>query len=103
MVLKADVTYLIENAKDPGALIALDAKVENGYLQWFDTSHDRAQPALSVTDVGDDTVVETPNGTYTLKPMTVELYEQKVQPYVTGNKRFISDIELQAFYSAFPR
>lgn len=103
MPIRPDVTYLIEHALDGGVSIALDAKVAQGHLQWFDTVRDRALRVISINESLDCIEIDTLAGRHTLTPMTVQLYEAKVRPFVIGAQRFVSDYELQMFYRRFPR
>ncbi|MBI2377798.1 MAG: hypothetical protein HYV07_27600 [Deltaproteobacteria bacterium] len=103
MTLRPKTVYLVESGEDPTVLLALDARVHDGLIDWFDTVRDRAFPIKSSKDLPDGLEVVTERATYRFRKLTKELYDQHVVAKVAGGRRFEATADLQAFYDAFPR
>lgn len=103
MALEPDTVYLVESSEDGSVMLALDAKIHDGLVEWFDTARDRAFELRAVQDEPDGVSVETERARYRLRRLTLELYERHVRDEVTGHPAFSSTETLQDFYRAFPR
>lgn len=103
MALHPDTVYLVDSPEDASVMLALDAKVHDGIIEWFDTARDRAFELEEVVDEPDGVRAQTERARYRLRRLTLELYEQHVKDLVTGHPHFASTESLQAFYRAFPR
>lgn len=103
MALEADCVYLVESPEDGSVMLALDAKIHDGLIEWFDTTRDRAFELRRVTDEPDGVSVETERARYRLRRLTLELYDRHVREHVTGHPPFATTESLQTFYRAFPR
>jgi len=103
MKLEPNVAYYVESDADDTVLLALDAKLRKDAVEWFDTSRDRMFKSVRVTEQDDAVEVETPNAKYTLRKLTIELYNRKVAGKVDGHPSFADTESVQRFYRAFPR
>ncbi|MBI4815583.1 MAG: hypothetical protein HY791_04975 [Deltaproteobacteria bacterium] len=103
MSLKKGLTYLVESPEDSSVLLALDARVHDGLIDWFDTVRDRAFPIKSSKDQPDGLEVVTERATYRFKRLTKDLYDSTVVAKVTGSRPFATTEELQEFYRKFSR
>jgi hypothetical protein len=103
MPLDPNTIYLVESDEEPSVLIAIDAKIERRYVGWFDTVRDRLFKVEAVEDEGEIVRVKSPRGTFRFRPLTIELYDEKVRARVTGRPRFGSTAEVQRYYRALPR
>lgn len=103
MKLEPGVTYYVESEADDSVLLALDAKLGKGAVEWFDTTRDRYFKTLSLEDAGDELRFETERGRYVMRKLTAELYRQKVAGRVDGHPKFTDTEALQQFYRRFPR
>jgi len=103
MKLEPNVTYFVESDADDTVLIAMDAKVRNGGVEWFDSSRDRAFKAVKVEETSDAFRFETATAKYALRKLTIELYNKRVAGKVDGHPAFLDTESVQRFYAKFPR
>jgi len=103
MKLEPDTIYLVESPEDDTVLLALDAKLQDGLVEWFDTSRDRAFEVVSTEDTEESLRVQTEATTYTFRRLTLDLYKLSVASKVVGQQIFGSTAELQAHYRNFVR
>jgi hypothetical protein len=91
--------YFVECAQDPTALIARRAGIDDGWLHWDDTNRDRMHRVLHVENEGETIRVYAERGfLYLFRPLTIELYNDKVREHVELSPMFGSTEELQDFY-----
>ena len=101
--LDPDITYLVESDEDPTVLLALEARISDNGAEWFDSVRDRCV-AVQGLDVKPGVVVVTgERAVYRFRPLTLELYNERVAAHVAGHPSFGSDAELNDFYRRFPR
>jgi hypothetical protein len=103
MPLLPDTAYFVESSEDSSVMLALDAKLHDGLVEWFDTSRDRAFEVKSFEDLPDGLRVVTERASYQLRRLTIEIYEAHVRDQVTGHRPFSSTEAVQEFYRHFPR
>lgn len=103
MKLETGVTYYVESDRDDTVLLAMDAKARAGVVEWFDTSRDRMFKPLSVEETNDSFSFTTKDARYTLRRLTVEIYDRKVMGKVDGHPKFFDTEAVQRFYRSFPR
>ena len=103
MPLRKDTIYFVDSAEDGSVMLALDAKLHDGLVEWFDTSRDRAFEVKSVEELPDGVLAVTERATYRLRVLTLELYEAHVRDNVTGHRSFASTEAVQDFYQRYPR
>ena len=100
--------YLIESDGDASVLVGVDVAVVERKLgagvvyefSWFDTMRERKMLADRVRRK-DETLVfqrvpEEGAGVYFLKPLTLELYREKVMPRMRVQREFASEEEMVA-------
>lgn len=90
--------YRVFSEEDPTASLALDAKIQNGHVSWFDTARDRGHKIRTQRVEGDAMVFETERATYRFVPLTKELYDREIKAQVELSPEFASTDELRAFY-----
>lgn len=91
--------YLVECDRDPTALLARHAGIREGHVYWDDTNRERLHRVQTVKQEGEVVSVETDRGSvYRFRPLTVELYDQKVRANVELSPEFKTTEELKAFY-----
>lgn len=83
---------------DDTVLVAVDVKVRENYIEWFDTEKYR-QFIISDTNLESDGKIEFTNSksnkTYRLSPLTLDLYREKVRDKMYGsNLDFDSEEDL---------
>jgi hypothetical protein len=94
-----DTVYFVESEQDSTALIARFAGIREGFVFWDDTNRERAHPVESWETKGALITVRTQSGTeYRFRPLTLELYEERVKAQVELSPSFDSTEDLQAFY-----
>ena len=99
----SEMTYLVESAEDPTALIARRPGVADGFVWWEDTNRERGHEIAQVDQQGPVVTVVTKKGaTYRFEPLTLELYQAQVQAKVELSPAFESTEALQAFYRDAP-
>lgn len=101
--LDPQVAYYVESRQDRSALIALDAKLTDTEVEWCDTIRDRGFPVEAVTEDDDAIVVRTPRATYRFRPLSLDLYRQKVRLRVDGEPDFSTTEALQRYYQRLTR
>lgn len=99
----AKVPYYVSSPTDDSVLIALDPKLTERYVEWFDSVRDRMFEVVKVNEQGQVIIVETERGTFKFEPMTIELYERHIKRKVDGQPAFYSTEQVRSFYQAFPR
>lgn len=95
---KERFTYLVDSEEDQTVFLALNPRLGKGRVQWFDTVHDRIFRVQSVEAEGDVIKVLAEKASYTFRPLTLDLYHDRVQHSVTGRLDFSSTEELQHHY-----
>lgn len=103
MTFAQDTIYFVESPQDDSVMLAMDAQLGEELVEWFDTVRDRAFPHIAYEYVDETLKVETEDATYYFRPLTVEIYNEKVAANVVGGRPFSSTDELQAYYRDFPR
>lgn len=99
MELNPKEVYRVRSDEDPTALIALDARSNEGRLTWFDTSRDRGHHITAARQDGARFIFETEGGfTYQFEPLTKEIYDREVRPKVELSPEFDSTESLRTFY-----
>ena len=83
---------------DDTALVAVDVKVRENYIEWFDTEKYR-QFIISDTSLESDGTIKFTNSksnkAYRLSPLTLDLYREKVRDKMYGsNLDFDSEEDL---------
>ena len=104
MVIELDpqTTYLVECKSDSTVLLALQARVHLGRVEWFDTVRDRSIHFDEIGADGGTAVVQTKEGVYRFTPLTLELYRDRVRERVDGRPDFESTDAVQRYYRRFP-
>jgi hypothetical protein len=91
--------YRVRSDEDPTALIAMDVKVLDGHLTWFDSSRDRGHRLEGEHEQEGARVFETQTGfRYRFEPLTKELYDREVRQMVELSPEFESTEALRRFY-----
>lgn len=103
MKLEPGVAYYVESDRDDTVLVALDAKQSRHGIEWFDTVRDRLFAPLNLEETADALSFSTAQARYTLRKLTLELYQQKVGPKVDGRRVFADTESVQRFYQQYPR
>jgi hypothetical protein len=103
MSLRGDQTYFVESPNDDTVLLAIDVRLDEGQVEWFDTVRDRAFPVRACRETRDGVFVVTDHTEFRFRPLTLELYNERVIAQVTGHRSFGSTEELQRYYADFPR
>lgn len=103
MTFAEQTPYYVSSATDDSVLIAIDPKIHDGYVEWFDSVRDRMFEVVNVKRDGEVIEVETPRATYRFQPMTLELYDRFIKDKVDGKPSFYSTEQVRSFYQAFPR
>ena len=99
MSLNAAEVYRVRCSTGAGGLIALDAKVRDGHLTWFDTCRDHGVPIASQREDGADLVFESRAGhEYRFVPLTKAIYDAEVKASVELSPEFDDTASLKAFY-----
>ena len=99
MPLDRRQVYRVTSDEDPGALIALDARVRGDQLTWFDSNRDRGHPVQSHCDDGDAVKFVTERGaSYRFVPLTKEIYDRDVRSKVELSPEFDSTEAIRRFY-----
>lgn len=81
--LKGRVWY-VESEKDSTVLVAMNIQIRGEFVSWFDTNKGRLMKVARVLNPSKENFVferapEEGGGTYTFKPMTLEIYNSKVK------------------------
>jgi hypothetical protein len=97
-----ETIYFVESAADPTALLARGTSIRDGMLTWDDTNRDRIVELKAIEIDGDAIRVQThpENRSYRFVPLTLEIYEERVRPYVELSPGFESTKALTDFYRA---
>lgn len=103
MKLQDNTTYLVESDGDDTVLLAMDAKVRDGWVEWFDTVRDRAFQPEQLEPTPDGVRFQAHGRKYALRKLTAELYNARVAGKVTGSRSFRDTDALQSYYRQFPR
>jgi hypothetical protein len=101
--LEPDLIYLVQSPDDDSVLLAMDAKINNDLIEWFDSSRDRAFEITGMKSEDDCLIVQTEDTSYTFRELSLELYQQKVVDKVIGSLKFTSTDELQDYYRNYVR
>ena len=97
--------YYVESLGDLTVCVAMDVKVLDDRITWFDTVKDRGMHIEKVIDSNPGHFVFIRKGaehpqTYTFLPMTLELYEAKVKPHLINGSDFETIEDLEAAFEA---
>lgn len=91
--------YFVESDQDPTALLARRAGIDDGWVHWDDTVRDRLHRVTEVREEGELILVQTEAGfLYRFRPLTLELYDERVRANVELSPGFGSTEELREFY-----
>lgn len=94
-----DQVYRVRSEEDPTAVLALDVQVRGGYLSWFDTHRDRGHRIALLDAVAGKPRLRTDTGfTYVFEPLTKEIYDTEVKPFVELPPEFETTEALRRFY-----
>lgn len=92
--------YYVESKEDSTVQIAMDLKVIEDRITWFDTIKERGMHIKKITDNNPEhfVFVRESNGdeqTYTFVPMTLEIYNTKVKDSLIHGRDFdkLEDLE----------
>ena len=103
MKLEPDTTYYVQSEEDETVMLAMDARLHDGLVEWFDTVRDRCFEVKS-TEVGEGSLtVHTEGPSYRIRILTLDIYNDRVAGNVVGSRSFSSTEDLQQFYRDFPR
>ncbi|KKS44456.1 hypothetical protein A2567_00275 [Candidatus Azambacteria bacterium RIFOXYD1_FULL_42_11] len=86
--------YYMSSPDDDTVLIALDIKISDyGFIEWFDTIKDRIMRVGEIIDNNSEHFVFQRNdgqtkSTYTLIPMTIDIYNDKIKNKILIPKEF---------------
>lgn len=95
--------YFVSSPEDSSVLIALDVKINDDSVSWFDTVKDRIMYIGKILDNNPEHFVFQRNdkgetGIYTFVPMTLEIYNQRVKNRILIQQDFSREEEmLKAF------
>ena len=77
-----------DNRTDDTVLVAIDVKIRENYIEWFDTEKHRQFLATN-TDLGDDGSISFTNPksgmSYQLTPLTLDTYNANVKNHMYGS------------------
>jgi hypothetical protein len=79
------------NKTDETVLVAIDVQLGEGYVEWFDTVKERRLGDGNVQKLDDGSLrfTDQNNGfTYTLRPLSLALYNQAVRPKLFESRIF---------------
>lgn len=98
--------YFIQSPEDQTVLVAMNVEITEDKIKWFDTTRQRVMTFSERTQHEDGSMEFTrqedphsePLGTYSLTPMSLEIYNEKVKRHLAAGKDFNSTEEvIQAF------
>ena len=90
--------YFVESHDDPTVLVALRVTITGEKIQWFDTTHERHLTVDEVLDANPDHFVfrraaDEGGKTYTLVPLTLDIYQRSLKGRFRGPKQDFQDEE----------
>lgn len=96
----ANTLYYVECQLDPTVLVAMNTKVMDDYVSWFDTVKERMMRVKTVVNPDPNQFAfERADGqegaVYSFMPMTVDVYNQFVKPKLPNGTEFTDDAALQ--------
>lgn len=87
--------YYIESQNDETVLLGINIRLvkknERTYISWFDTVHERMMEISKIGRKEDGYVfkcVDSPQATYFILPITLDLYEEKIRKKLVNGKHF---------------
>jgi len=93
-----DTVYFVSSDKDATVLLAMDIKINDGYISWFDTVKERMMKIKSTKDIdGDSFVFKRDDGNsseYHFTPITLEIYNNKVGDRLISPRKYDNEEDL---------
>ncbi|MBI3632514.1 MAG: hypothetical protein HY225_03635 [Candidatus Vogelbacteria bacterium] len=88
--------YYVASKEDDTVVLAIDPKIRDGYLYWFDTVRERIKPIDEVMAAEDREFTFRSDGsvTYTFLPLTIELYEKFVKSHLVAPEGYRDEEDL---------
>jgi hypothetical protein len=95
--------YYVECPGDNTVNIAMDVRVHNDRITWFDTIKERNMRIQQLTDPSLNHFVFVrgdgdPGRIYTFVPMTLDIYNAKVKSRLVNGKEFLEEADLLAAF-----
>ena len=96
--------YYVHSPEDKTVLVAIDVKISDGKIQWFDTTQERLMSFAEIKDAHEDGTFsfdrteEEGGATYYFEPMSLEIFEDNVKDTLIIPEDFTDEESLiQAF------
>ena len=91
--------YYVTSSQDQTVLLALEVKIRDNLIQWFDTVKDRMMKIGKIIVEDDSRFVfersaNEGGGNYIFVPLTLEIYREKVKNRLLAGRDFNNDEEL---------
>lgn len=91
--------YFVSSDKDDTVLVAMDVAISDGYVRWFDTVKERTMKIGEILRDDSQAFIfvrsdypESPS--YEFRPMTLELYRDKVKSKLIAGKDFSNEADM---------
>lgn len=96
MYLNEHALFLVESDSDDTVLVALNTSFHenNQTITWWDSTKERSKSAKNLALAGDKLNFTDESGNnYTLTPMTMEIYEDKVKDKIKTGDKDVTNME----------
>ena len=86
--------------EDDTVLVALDVKLRDNEIEWFDTTKERRMAVKKIIEDSPDRFAferaDGKGGAYLFRPLTLDLYRKHVQKSLLAQKDFATEEEMLA-------